>query len=243
MNGLADAKVQVFADADALARAAADWLLALARAKAGNFAVALSGGSTPRQLYVTLSAPPYLELFPWTRSHWFFGDERFVPPAHPDSNYRMAREAMLERVPVPSANIHAVPTEGLTPEQSAVAYERELKSYYGAEQLDPARPLFDAVLLGLGADGHSASLFPGSPLLEERVAWVAADTSSKPEGRITLTYAALASTHAAAFLIAGAEKRAVFADIRQGNRTLPAGRLQVAGDLQVFADVAATGRP
>lgn len=241
MTSIADALIHTCADADALARAAADWLLALALAKSGNFAVALSGGSTPRRLYETLSTPPYLERFPWARTHWFFGDERFVPPSDPQSNYRMVREAMLARAPVPAENVHAVATDGLTPEQSAAAYERDLKTYYAADQLVPARPLFDAVLLGLGTDGHTASLFPGSSLLDERIALVAADTRSKTGARITLTYPALASTHAAAFLVAGAEKRRIFAELRQGNQKLPAGRLQVAGELRIFADEAALG--
>ncbi len=162
------AKLKVLADPAALSRRVAEWMLELATATEGRFAVALSGGSTPRALYRDLAEPPYRDAFPWSRAHWFWGDERFVPPDDALSNYRMVREALLSRAPIPAANIHPVPTEGLDPEAAASAYERELKSFYGAERLDPARPLFDVTLLGLGEDGHTASLFPGTAVLAER---------------------------------------------------------------------------
>ena len=101
------------------------------------FAVALSGGSTPRRLYELLAGPPYREAFPWARTHWFWGDERFVPHDSPESNYRMVREAMLARAPVPAGNVHPVPTEGLTPQAAALSYEQELKTFYGAATLSP----------------------------------------------------------------------------------------------------------
>ena len=134
----------------------------------GSFAVCLSGGSTPQRLYEHLAGPPYRDAFPWSRTHWFWGDEQFVPHDDALSNYRMVREALLSRAPIPAVNIHPIPTEGLSPEAAASAYERELKSFYGADHLDPARPLFDVNLLGLGPDGHTASLFPGSAVLAER---------------------------------------------------------------------------
>ena len=143
-------------------------------AKEGVFAVALSGGSTPRRLYEHLAGPPYRDAFPWSRTHWFWGDERFVPHGDAQSNYRMVREALLSRAPIPAINIHPIPTEGVSPEAAAVTYERELKSFYGAKRLDAARPLFDVTLLGLGPDGHTASLFPGTAVLAERDRWVAA---------------------------------------------------------------------
>ena len=144
------------------------------RARRCIFAVCLSGGSTPQRLYELLAGPPYRDKFPWSRTHWFWGDERFVPHDDALSNYRMVREALLSRAPIPAINIHPIPTEGISPEKAAAAYERELKSFYGAEHLDPARPLFDVNLLGLGrmdirprcsrAPRCSPSATVGSPL-------------------------------------------------------------------------------
>ncbi len=216
-------------------------MLSTARAKAGRFAVALSGGSTPRRLYETLASPEFLDVFPWPRTHWFWGDERFVPHGDSLSNYLMVREAMLSRAPVPAANIHAVPTEGLTPEGAASAYERELKSFYGTDRLDPALPLFDITLLGLGPDGHTASLFPGNPALQERQRWVVAVIGAKSEARITLTYPPLENSAAVAFLVEGTEKQGVFSRFRRGDPALPASHLQPNGKLWLFADAAAAG--
>ncbi len=233
------AQCEILADPEALARRAAEWLVAAARAKDGVFAVALSGGSTPRRLYELLAERPSREAFPWSRSHWFWGDERFVPPDDPQSNFHMAREAMLAHAPVPAANVHAVPTDGLGPTEAAAAYERALKSFYGAEQLDPSRPLFDVTLLGLGPDGHTASLFPGTNVLAERRLWVAAVLGAKTEARITLTYPALDSSRQVAFLVAGAEKHAILKRFLGGDAALPATHVQPLGSLHVFADVAA----
>jgi 6-phosphogluconolactonase len=234
-------RLEVLADAEALARRVAAWLLELARAQQGTFAVCLSGGSTPRGLYQRLADAPCRDAFPWSRTHWFWGDERFVPHEDALSNYRMARLAMLSRAPVPPANIHPIPTEGLTADAAAKQYERELKSFYGAERLDPHRPLFDVNLLGLGLNGHTASLFPGSPVLAEREKWVAAVIGADPQARITLTYPALESSRDAAFLVVGEEKRAIFRRLRQGDESLPAARLHPTGTLWMFADVAAAG--
>ena len=166
--------IRVFQTAEALAHEAAEWLCALAQASVGAFAICLSGGSTPRPLYERLATPAIAARFPWRRVHWFWGDERFVPHDHPDSNYRMVHQALFSQVPVPEANIHAIPTVGLTPEQAATAYETTLKEFYGADALDPRQPLFDVTLLGIGEDGHTASLFPGQPALRERRRWVVA---------------------------------------------------------------------
>ena len=138
-----------------------------------------------------LATPEIAQRFPWSRTHWFWGDERFVPHDHPDSNYGMARDAFLSRVPVPDDNIHAVPTEGLSPEQAAAAYEATLKRFYGADTLAPDRPLFDVTLLGIGDNGHTASLFPGQPALQEKRRWVVAVIGAEAEARITLTYPAI----------------------------------------------------
>jgi 6-phosphogluconolactonase len=232
------AELEILADREALARRVADWLLAMSTAHANVFTLALSGGGTPRRLYELLSGPPYHDVFPWNRTHMFWGDERFVPRNDQSSNYRMVREAMLSRAPIPAANIHPVQTEGLTPDAAASDYERELKSFYGAERLDRARPLFDVTLLGLGPDGHTASLFPGTAVLEERERWVAAVVGPKP-ARITLTYPVLESSRHVAFLVAGAEKREILSRFLRGEQALPAARLRPTGTLHLFADAAA----
>jgi 6-phosphogluconolactonase len=243
MTAVSTAAVEVLADSETLARRAAGWLLAAAQAKRDTFAVALSGGSTPRRLYELLAAPPCRETFPWARTHWFWGDERFVPHDDEESNYRMVREALLSRAPIPAANIHAVPTQCTTPNDAAAAYERALQSFYGATTLAPERPLFDIVLLGLGPEGHTASLFPGTAILEERRRWVGAVVGAKPEPRITLTYPALESSREVAFLVAGEEKRAVLDRLFAGDAALPAARLQPQGALRFFLDrAAAPGR-
>ena len=241
MTGVSKAKVEILADLEVLSRRVAAWMLELAAAKEGRFAVCLSGGSTPQRLYELLAQTPYRGRFPWPRTHWFWGDERFVPHENALSNYRMVREALLSRAPIPAVNIHPIPTEGLSPETAASAYEDELKAFYGAGQLDPARPLFDVNLLGLGPNGHTASLFPGNPVLAERDKWVAAVTGAKPEARVTLTFATLESSRHAAFLVAGDKKRAVFERIRGGDDSLPAARLRPTGELIWFVDSAAAG--
>ncbi|MDF2114254.1 6-phosphogluconolactonase [Roseiarcaceae bacterium H3SJ34-1] len=241
MTRAAQIHLETFADPEALARRVADWLLAAAMRKDGIFSVALSGGSTPRRLYQYLAQPGYRDRFPWPRMHWFWGDERFVPHDDAQSNYRMVQEALFAHVPVPAGNIHPVPTEGVSPEASAAAYDRELRSFYGADRFDPARPLFDVNLLGLGEDGHTASLFPGSPALGERDRWVVAAPGPKSDMRITLTYPALESSAQAAFLVAGRDKREILRRFRDGDEALPSVHLHPKGSLHVFADVAATG--
>ena len=233
-------KVEVLADPGDVARRAADWILGISGATQGDIAIALSGGSTPQRLYQSLAQPPYREAMPWSRIHWFWGDERFVPHGDAQSNYRMVSEALLSHVPVPASNIHAIHFEGLTPETSALAYERDLQAFYGAERLDPARPLFDITLLGLGSDGHTASLFPDTAVLDDREHWAAAVIGAKAEPRITLTYPVLGSSRHTAFLVEGAQKRAIFSRLRSGDQALPAARLAPSGEFRAFADLAAT---
>ena len=230
--------VHVFPDPSAVARHVARWMTDLARAMRDNFAVALSGGSTPRALYKELAGDEFAEEFPWSRVDWFWGDERFVPPQDQMSNYHMAQEAMLSRAPL--SRIHAIHTEGTTAAEAALAYERELKRFYAADRLDRARPLFDLVLLGLGTDGHTASLFPGSSVLNENVHWAAAVETQHP-ARITLTYPALECCAHAAFLVTGAEKREALRGLLNRDPALPASRLNPTGDLHLFADSAAAG--
>jgi 6-phosphogluconolactonase len=216
-------------NAEALAHDAAEWLCTLALASNAKFAVCLSGGSTPRRLYQCLADPAIASRFPWARAHWFWGDERFVPHDHPDSNYRMAAEALLSRVP----------TTGLSPVEAATAYEATLKRFYGADTLAADRPLFDVMLLGIGEDGHTASLFPGQPALQETRRWAVAVVGAKSEARITLTYSALNSSRDLAFLAIGEEKRGVVARAQAGDRTLPAANVHPTGTLHWFMDRAA----
>jgi 6-phosphogluconolactonase len=228
-------------DPAALAREAADQLLAWAMEGDGMVRIALSGGSTPRKTYQELASPRLIGQFPWSRVHWFWGDERFVPPDHPDSNFRMAREAMLDAAPVPPENIHPVPTVGIGADDAAAEYEAQLQHVYGAAVLAPGRPLFDVCLLGLGDDGHTASLIPGEPALNERNHWVATVAHGRPETRITLTYPAINSSRHIAFLVSGAGKRSILQEVLAGHSAVPAARLAPAGDLVFIADRAAAG--
>jgi 6-phosphogluconolactonase len=239
MADLAAAANHTFEDAETLARRVAEWLCDLARASERPFAVSLSGGSTPRRLYELLAAPEIASRFPWSRVHWFWGDERFVPHGHPDSNYGMARDAFLSRVPVPAHNVHAIPTEGLSPERAAAAYEATLKRFYGADTLASGRPLFDVTLLGIGEDGHTASLFLGQPELHETRRWVVAVIGAMPEPRISLTFPVLDSSRDVAFVVTGKEKRDVVARAQAGDRTTPAALVRPVGRLHWFTDRAA----
>ncbi len=233
-------RVEVLPDPPSLARHVAEWMTAAALATTGPFRVSLSGGSTPKTLYGLLASDAFRERFPWQRVFWYWGDERFVPYDHPESNYRMTREAMLSKVPVPPENIHPVPADG-TPEQAAERYERTLQAAYGATVLDPAKPLFDITLLGLGPDGHTASLLPDDAVLEERKRWVAAVSHGRPEVRITMTYPVIESSRYVAFLLAGKEKTAMFSEIRAGGSRVPAARVKPVGELIWFVDKAAAG--
>ncbi len=233
-------RIEIFPDQLALAHHVAEWMTAAALAAKNPFRVSLSGGSTPKTLYGLLASDEFRDRFPWHLVSWYWGDERFVPHDHPDSNYRMTREAMLAKAPVPPENVHPVPVEG-TPEDAAQRYERTLQEAYGAATLDPRRPLFDLTLLGLGADGHTASLLPGEPVLDERKHWVAVVSHGRPEVRITMTYPAIESSRRVAFLVAGEEKASIFRAIRAGGSHVPAARIRPVGELFWFVDRAAAG--
>jgi 6-phosphogluconolactonase len=166
------------------------------------------------------------------------GDERFVPPDNPDSNYHMIRETLLKSIA--PRGVFAMPTDG-TPGQAARAYEEMLRQQYGASALASGRPLFDLQLLGLGEDGHTASLIPGQPVLDNRADWVAAVPQGRDEVRLTLTYPALESSRLMLFLVSGAAKRDVMARVRAGDQTLPAGRIRPQGEVIWLADRAAAG--
>jgi 6-phosphogluconolactonase len=233
-------RIEVLPDPLALAHHVAEWMTTAAVAAQGPFRVSLSGGSTPKTLYGLLASDEFRLRFPWQRVFWYWGDERFVPYDHPESNYRMTREAMLSKAPVPPENIHPVPADG-TPDEAALRYELTLRSDYGAAVLDPARPLFDVTLLGLGPDGHTASLLPGEAVLNERKHWVAAVSHGRPEVRITMTYPVIESSRYVAFLVAGREKTAMFNAIRGGGSDVPAAHVKPVGELIWFVDKAAAG--
>jgi 6-phosphogluconolactonase len=239
MMDAALAENHTFENAEALARGVAEWLCDLAQASDRTFAVCLSGGSTARRLYELIATPEFASRFPWSRAHWFWGDERFVPHNSRDSNYGMARDAFLSRVPVPAGNVHAIPTEGLSPEQAATAYEATLKRFYGADTLAPGRPLFDVTLLGIGQDGHTASLFPGQPALQEKRRLVVPVIGAKSEPRITLTYPALDSSRDLAFVVTGEGKQDAVKRTQNGDRTTPAAFVRPIGRLHWFTDGAA----
>jgi 6-phosphogluconolactonase len=222
---------QIVADAAALAETAALRLIAQV-ARRDRTAVCLTGGSSPLGMYGLLAEEPYRSEVPWDRVHWFIGDDRFVPESDPLSNMGAARRTFLDRVPAPRQNIHAIPTAA-DPEAAAHRYEDELMRFYGADRLDPARPLFDLVLMGLGPDGHTASLFPDSAALEEKQRWVVGVAQAGMEPfvpRVTLTFAALASTREMLFLVDIADKRPVLERVLAGE-DLPANRAYAQGDL------------
>lgn len=243
MTGRDHRKVIVAADPVALAEAAAQRVLNRIAANDGRVAICLTGGSGPQQLYQLLGSDAFRNRIPWQRVHWFIGDERFVPADDPLNNMGHARTAFLDRY-APAANIHPIPTAtaDLTdPEKSAALYEHGLKSFHGADTLDQARPLFDLVLMGVGPDGHTASLFPGDPALEETARWVVGVPRANVEPfvpRVTLTLPALACCREMLFEVAGANKRAILTRLFAGEN-LPANRARAIGETIWLVDRAA----
>ena len=228
------------ADAAELAKAAADRVLARIAANSGRIAICLTGGSSPTKLYELLATDPYRGKIPWDRVHWFIGDERFVPASDERNNMAMARRAFLDRL-APADHIHPVPTDTASPDDAAGRYEAELKSFYGAPTLDPARPLFDLVLMGVGPDGHTASLFPGYPEVEERTRWVVGVPRANVEPfvpRVSLTLPSLASCREMLFEASGAGKRAILTRVLSGEN-LPAARARSNGETVFIVDQAA----
>src|ERR1700683_5133390 len=225
MNADKQREIVVVADPAALAEMAAQRLVNCV-AQSGRTAVCLTGGSTPEGFYRLLAEEPWRGKVPWERVHWFMGDDRFVPQSLPLSNMSMARVLFLAAAGAPRGNIHPIPTDANYPEGAANIYEDELKNFFVADRFDPARPLFDLVLMGLGPDGHTASLFPGSRALDEKNRWVLAVTKAGMEPfvpRVTLSFPALASTREMLFLVDGAGKRDVLRRVFSGE-DLPGGR-------------------
>lgn len=238
MTGVAEGEEWILPDAEAVAQRAAQWLTEKALAKSGSFIIALSGGSTPKRLYEILAGS---HEFPWSRTELCFGDERFVPSDHADSNYAMVNKALLSHVDVPPERVHRMATEG-DPAEAAQAYQRDLQALYGSDKLIPGRPLFDVVLLGLGENGHTASLFPGTAVLEESRAWVSTCMPhDAPNRRMTLTYPAIASSAVVLFLVAGASKKNVLAKVRARDPAQPASHVTTGGELIWALDEKAAG--
>lgn len=227
-------------DPDALARLAAERLVHRISANPGQIAICLSGGSAPARLYELLPGERYRSQIPWSRVHWFVGDERFVPAADPRNNMSSACRLFLNAC-APVANVHPIPTDAASPEESARCYEHELQAFYGADVLDPARPLFDLALMGVGPDGHTASLFPGDAAVDERERWVVGVPVAPVEplvARVTLTLPALGSCREMLFLISGAAKRPILTRLL-ANENLPANRARSAGETVWLVDRAA----
>jgi len=239
-----DGELVIVPDPEALAREAAQRFSDLDREAVesrGRFSVVLSGGSTPGALYRLLAEEPHCSQIIWAQVHLFWADERCVPPHDPGSNYRLAYEALIAPTRIPAENVHRVRGE-LAPRAAARAYDRELRRFFCGP-----RPRFDLVLLGLGSDGHTASLFPGSGALEETEQLAVATTAfydNRPSERVTLTLPALNAARQVLFLVSGLEKaeivQAVLADVEA---RLPARRIRpVAGQLTWLLDAAAAAR-
>ena len=237
-------KIIVCREIKELSRRAAEEFVSLARQAAGTvgrFAVALAGGSTPKNLYSLLATSEFQGQIPWPQIHLFWGDERCVPPDHPESNYHMADKTLLSKVPIPAENVYRMEGEE-DPQVAALRYEETLKKFF--QLSDNGLPRFDLILLGLGEDGHTASLFPGSDAIQERKRLVTALYVEKLKVyRLTLTLPVLNHSGNIFFLVAGKNKARVLRDVLQGgygSESLPALRVKPQmGRVVWFADQAA----
>jgi 6-phosphogluconolactonase len=224
--------IEVVDGAEAVAHATAERLVARATRAADRVGICLTGGSSPQRLYQLLGTAPYRERLPWERIHWFMGDDRFVPLDDDRSNMGTAMRAFLD-ASAPRENIHPVDVGAGTPDEAAQRYQDAFERFHGASRLDAARPLFDLVLMGLGPDGHTASLFPGGAALAESTRWVVGVEEAKLEPfvpRVTLTIPALASTREMLFLVTDGDKRDVLTRVLNG-ADLPAAHVRADGDL------------
>jgi 6-phosphogluconolactonase len=208
---------KVYPTPEALAAAAAFELTRQAQKAVvarGIFTLSLAGGSTPRTLYKLLATDPAYRNFPWDKTHLFFGDERHVPPNHPDSNYLMVKSTLLDSGLVPAANVHRMHGELPDADQAAADYDIEMHSFFSPDKRLNGFPRFDVILLGMGSDGHTASLFPGSKGLEEKERWVIANPVEQfKRHRITFTYPVLNAARTIYLLVAGPDKTNMLHDI------------------------------
>ncbi len=242
-------EIRVFADPEAVSRAAADEFVRRAdeaiKAR-GRFAVALSGGSTPKRLYQLLAEPPYRDQVDWGKVEFFWGDERSVPPDHNDSNYHTAHEAMLRRLPVPPGHVHRMEAERTDRDAAARDYEAAIARAFGvAPGGEP--PAFDLILLGMGPDGHTASLFPHTTALKERARWVVVNYVPKfATDRVTFTVPLLNRAREVLFLVAAADKAEPLHEVLEGapNSDLYPSQLvrPAGGRLVFFVDRAAAAK-
>ena len=230
-----------------LSRAAAEYICEIAERaikERGIFTFVLSGGTTPRLLYEELAREPFAIRVAWQHTHFFWGDERCVPSDSPDSNYSLALQALISKVDVPPSNIHRIPATSGTPKAVAAEYETTLREFFQpSAPSDPSIsfPSFDLVLLGMGADGHTASLFPGDAALEERTSWVVAvegSSASPPVRRITLTFPVINEAKCVLFLVSGPSKLKVLQEILNNphTATYPAAHVQPQGKLLWFIE-------
>jgi len=238
----------VLPDPAAVAEAAADRFVAAARnaiRRRGRFMVALSGGSTPKAVYGLLAAPPRASAVDWSRVELFWGDERAVPPDDPASNFGLARDLLLGHVSGPRAGqVHRMPADARNRDLAARRYQEALARTFRLDAAGTERPSFDLIWLGMGGDGHTASLFPGSPLLAERKRWVVpvdAPPSAPIAGRLSLTLPVLNAARSVMFVVTGADKFPALSVVRSGSRRLPAGLVRARSTLWLV-DAAAMGQ-
>lgn len=257
------ANIQVFADQTAIQEAAAQRIAASAAraiSERGRFSIALSGGSTPRGLYERLTQQPFRSQIDWEKVHVFWGDERYVPREDPESNYHLAYEALLSQVPIPVGQIHSFPTNLADPQQAANAYTKELQAFVAeatpgavdltsptAGEMETTPPLsqiqLDLILLGMGPDGHTASLFPHSATLDaddDVLVAVEEQAPKPPPVRLTLTLPVINSAREVIFLVAGSDKAATLRAVVNGTGDFPSQRVQpTSGELIWLVDAAA----
>lgn len=233
--------IQIFSDATGLQQAVADVWVSLAReaiAERGQFCMALSGGSTPKALYELMASTAYRQAVDWRHCHFFFGDERYVPADHSDSNYRMARTALFEQVDIPVTNIHQIDTTFSDPQDSARAYDELLQTILPCDV--EGRPVFDLMLQGVGDDGHTASLFPGASILAERNCNVAATYVEKFNAwRISVTFPVIDHARHVLFLVSGSGKAQIIKTLLRDPVVSPAFPVQMIharGRLEWYLD-------
>lgn len=241
MNPRPKREIVTVPDPQRLAEVAANHLIARIEQNKDRAAICLTGGSTPARLYEMLATPLWRDRIPWPRVHWFLTDDRFVPENDLLSNGGMARRAFLDAC-APAENIHFIDTTAPTPDEAARHYASDLRAFHAA-QPDPSAPLFDLVLMGIGPDGHTASLFPGMSALSVRDRWVVGVPQANVAPfvpRVTLTFEALASTREMLFLVAGHDKAPIMTQLMSGEN-LPAARAGAAHGRTIWLlDEAAT---
>lgn len=210
MSPEASPKIYVYDHAAMLYEETARAILHLTRAKDGPFSIALAGGATPKGLYVRMAQPPFRDLFDWDQIHFFWGDERWVPPSDKRSNQLMVRESLLKKASIQEDHIHPVPVGLASAEEVAQAYEKRLREFFQTSETFPA---FDLILLGLGEDGHTASLFPGEKALDEKNAWVCVTRRDSEEPRISLTLPVINRANHVFFLVSGSRKKNILKEV------------------------------